>query len=494
MTEEEYRKLCKFCDDIIFAEETEVEHFAVSFLHILREHPVFLRRYEHLFRHESAYKKYARLWKSSLHNKIALAYRLLKSICNTEKSCLRVSANVPPKVEILFVSHLLNKSSTGEDIYFGDLPQKLAREGYSVAIAYLNHTGVSGKKLLKQINSKEVGIIVIQEDRGFWEEIKLYCKLKKASHHWKKQLKENNSPFHTNLLRHAISDLRSNSTVKNLRIAEQVLKVSESLHTRALITTFEGHSWERVVFKLIHSRLPKILCIGYVHAAVFRLQHSIARNMPYGYDPDVILTSGKVAKKQLEEKINSNLDIKVLGSSRIFRENESTFSSYKNKKDVCLVIPEGILSEYLIMLNFSMKCAALYPQFTFVIRRHPLLQGKLLRLEQGIKAIPNFKVSIKSLNDDIHDAKWALYRGSTAIIQTVLGGLTPIYIEVSNEMTIDPLYQMQSHRPAISTPSMFNTALDGKYGANDRQLLTQYCLDFYEPFSVETVREILNKN
>ena len=494
MTEEQYRKLCKFCDDIIFAEKTMVELFAVSFLHILREHPVFLTRYEHLFRNESGYKKYARLWKNSLKNKITLAYRLLKSIINVEKSCLQFSVNVPQKVDILFVSHLLNESWAGEDIYFGDLPKKLAQEGYSVAIAYVNHTGVSGKTLLKKIDSKEVGIVVIQDAQGFWKEIKLYCKLKKVSIHWKKKLKENNSHFYANLLRHAISDLESYSTVKNLTIAEQVLRVSESLHARAIITTYEGHAWERVVFKLIHSRLSKILCIGYVHAAVFRLQHSIARIMPSGYDPDIILTCGSVAKKQLEEKINSKRDIKILGSSRIFRQNKSTFSSFKNKKDICLVIPEGIVSEYLILLNFSMKCAALNPQYTFVIRGHPLLQGKLLKLEKGNKVIPNFKVSTKSLDDDIHDAKWALYRGSTAIIQSVLGGLMPIYIEISNEMTIDPLYQMQSHRPTISTPSMFNEVLDGSYGANDRLLLMQYCLDFYEPFSVEAVKEILKKN
>jgi hypothetical protein len=288
--------------------------------------------------------------------------------------------------------------------------------------------------------------------------------------------------------------LESHSTVKNLRIAEQVLKISKSLHITALIATYEGHAWERVVFKLIHSRLFKILSIGYVHAAVFRLQHSITRNMPCGYDPDLLLTGGSVAKKQLEEKLESNRPIKILGSSRIFKQNQSAFSSYKNKKNICLIIPEGIVSEYLILLDFSMKCAILYPQYTFVIRRHPLLQGKLLRLERINKTIPNFKVSTKSLDDDIHDAKWALYRGSTAIIQSVLGGLTPIYVEISNEMTVDPLYQMKSHRPAIHTPSELKGVLDGRYVDNDRLLLMQYCLDFYEPFNVETINAILKNH
>jgi hypothetical protein len=485
MTEEEYKKLCNYCDLMLFAEESVVERFAVSFLHILREHPVFLSRYEHFFRGESCSKNFTRLCVNSLRNKITLGYRLLKSIINTEKSWFEASVDLPLKADILFVSHLLNESRVSEDIYFGDLPKKLAQAGYSVVIAYINHTGISGKKLLQKIDNKNVGIAVIPETLSFWGEIRLYYRLKRSSHNWKKELKvirERKPSIYINILKQAICEMDSHSTVKNLRIADQVSKIAESLRTKVVITTYEGHAWERIVFKWIHGMSSKIICIGYVHAAVFRLHYSIARSIPWGYDPDVILTGGRIAKKQLEKKINSNLPIKVLGSSRIFRQNEGVFPECGNKKNICLVIPEGIWSEYLILLDFSIRCAHLCPKYDFIIRRHPLIQGKSLTIEQAklVKAPANLKLSTRSLNDDIHDAKWALYRGSTAIIQSVLGGLMPIYLELPSEMSIDPLHEMKSNRPAIATPIDFKvlTEADNKYNS-DKKLLIMILHIFY---------------
>ena len=501
MTEEEYKNLCKYCDSILLAEDITVEQSAVSFLHILREHPVFLSSYEHFFRSENRTKFFSVMYVNSLKNKIALGYRLLKSIVYFNTSWLETAINLPLRADILFVSHLLNESRIGEDIYFGDLPKKLAQEGYSVVIAYINHTGISGKKLLENIDSKDVGIAVIPETLSFWGELRLYCRLKKSSLNWKKKLKEQKTGLYKNILKYAISDLDSHSTAKNLKIGHQVANISESLNAKAVIVTYEGHAWERVVFQEIHSKPSKILCLGYIHAAVFRLQHSILRNMPRPYEPDMLLTGGSVAKKQLENKMSlRHLPILVLGSSRTLIQNKigKAFPEYENNKNICLIIPEGIWEEYDTLLNFSIKCAHLCPRINFVIRRHPLMQGKSRKIDQAkLDSAPsNFAVSTKPLNEDIQASKWAIYRGSTAIIQSVIGGLVPIYIELAGEMIIDPLYEVAGNRASLATPWDFKLFTESKdwYDEKRKSILIKYCLDFYEPFKPRVLKEIIDKH
>ena len=49
ITETQYDKLCKTCDNIINNKPNSFERNANSFLHIIREHPIFLNKYKPIF-------------------------------------------------------------------------------------------------------------------------------------------------------------------------------------------------------------------------------------------------------------------------------------------------------------------------------------------------------------------------------------------------------------------------------------------------------------
>ena len=49
MNKNEYIKLCNSCDEILTSPMSTLERVAIPWLHVIREHPVFLQRYEHLF-------------------------------------------------------------------------------------------------------------------------------------------------------------------------------------------------------------------------------------------------------------------------------------------------------------------------------------------------------------------------------------------------------------------------------------------------------------
>jgi hypothetical protein len=41
-----------------------------------------------------------------------------------------------------------------------------------------------------------------------------------------------------------------------------------------LVTTYEGHSWERLCFALAKEAKPLVKCIAYQHAPIFKYQHA----------------------------------------------------------------------------------------------------------------------------------------------------------------------------------------------------------------------------
>ena len=68
-----------------------------------------------------------------------------------------------------------------------------------------------------------------------------------------------------------------------------------------IITTFEGHAWERLVYYYARRANPNIKCFGYQHSAVFEHHNSIKRPLNNKYNPDVVFTSGKIAENILNQ-------------------------------------------------------------------------------------------------------------------------------------------------------------------------------------------------
>ena len=56
-----------------------------------------------------------------------------------------------------------------------------------------------------------------------------------------------------------------------------------------IITTFEGHAWERLVFRSAREVCPQVKCLAYQHAPIFKNQHSIRRFIGNTYEPDYTL-------------------------------------------------------------------------------------------------------------------------------------------------------------------------------------------------------------
>jgi hypothetical protein len=256
-----------------------------------------------------------------------------------------------------------------------------------------------------------------------------------------------------------------------------------------LITTYEGHAWERIVFFNAHIENQKTKCIGYQHAAVFKNQHSIQRSLGEDFDPDYIVTSGKSSAKLLMRGLElSGKVIGVLGSSRALGDIPL------GNIHACLIIPEGIIEECILLLKFSIECALMNPNLEFIYRLHPvILIEKYPKLKKLIQSCPsNLIFSCNSLRSDIEKSKFVLFRGSTSVVPAVGNGVTPIYYDAHMSPNINPLFEMEKNIHRVKSPYEFTTVVKNNKLINSE--LQLYCKKFYSPLDKTIIDFLLKKN
>ena len=339
------------------------------------------------------------------------------------------------------------------------------------------------------------------------EEIAIRFRLKKESLSLRRLAHKENPGLLRKVLIRASREALSNSSHAILRMFKQINTLVNDLKPKALIVTYEGHAWERIAFASARIISPEIKCIGYQHAALFRMQHAIRRNLAYNYNPDQILTAGEIGKVQLQASPGiSEIPIKVLGSNRVFIAkdwngffHQNTLHSNQFLNSACLVLPEGITSECFLLFEFSLACAKLCPEIQFIWRLHPLITfNSLIAQNAKLKDLPtNIVLSQATFEEDISCSRWALYRGTTAIIKAIQAGLIPVYLEVSDEMTIDPLYELENWKIKVTTSQEFQNGIASKMDLiknnfnKNEGYIKKYCESFFLPFNSQVVIDTL---
>ena len=166
----------------------------------------------------------------------------------------------------------------------------------------------------------------------------------------------------------------------------------------------------------------------------------------------------------------SGADFEALGAAA-----ESSVS-VKAGEPTCVVVPEGIPSECIILFEFALKCARAMPEYRFICRTHPVLP--MSSIEREIRGLanqpPNLEFSKRTLREDFRRSRWALYRGSGTAVQAVLAGLKPFYFSRPGELNFDPLHQVRSWRETVQTKDQFAKAAARDLEARE-DLLQQKC-------------------
>lgn len=504
LSEGEYRTLCEECDSLLLANDSTIERVAIVWLHIIREHPMFLKKYVNLF--DANYSE------SSKDNLRGLLPPFLNSFANFRKylhtrgSYYRSSIDRSYKLDVLFVSHLLNEQHAGQDTdsYFGDIPLQLTQLGFKVGIVMVNHTDLKAQDAADAWKDNQIPRFIFSPILPLKTEVSMLSKLRQESIKLKARSYRTKDDFLKKLTQNAAKQAVTSLTQTTYRLGFQIAKLLDDFKPNTVITTFEGHPYERIVYSTSRRINRETLCIGYQHAAIFKLQHAIRRNLMPEYNPDRIMTAGLIGKAQLE---NSNtyksIPITVLGSDR-GTAGEKNGIHLVNKPDLskrcCLVLPEGDLNECRILFEYSLNCAKFFPDIQFIWRLHPILTfEKIFKKYSHLLEIPkNIVLSRETLNHDIDLSCMVLYRGTTAIIQSIKRGLIPMYLNISGEMVIDPLYEISPGKMILNDVTDFKDFVENiedfiEENRSARMDLIRYCEDYYTNFDVNSLIQILPK-
>lgn len=330
---------------------------------------------------------------------------------------------------VLFVSHRLpgRDGFSGPDPYFGAIPA-----AFDSVVLLIDH-----RPFLTRLLSRPeavAGRVTVPQSLGSTGELRILAQAASGTVQLARMRRSEPRGSRRDLLAEAVS--RSAEAATGLRIAEFVGAACEEFQPAAIVVTYEGHPWERLAIRAARDAVPGIIALGYPPAGILPGVHALFRRLGSDLDPDGLLAPGGLAKQQIERRL-PGLPVEVLGSPRRLEMPASPTS----RESVCLVLPEGLVSEVERLTRFALDLASERPDVEFRLRLHPVVAGAaaLRALMTRVAEAPNVHLSEASFVDDAARATWCLYRGSSAAVMAVATGIIPIYLHARGEAIIDPL-------------------------------------------------------
>ncbi len=496
MNEDQYHALCKACDALLREPNSGVERIATPWLHVIRAHPIFLENYAEIFSLQLEAS-----WSRQLRNFVSSWRHLIKAAAGNGVPWSNVG-ELPQKCDVLIVSHLVNESFPGQegDFYFGRAAGELAELGISSAIALINYTGTAPAILASSWRQAKIPRVILSPVLTMSAEWSLFRRARAEARRLRGCVTSPSNDLNHRVTARAAVEAASGGTISALRVGEQINALVKRLQPNAIVLTYEGHSWERIAFAAARAASPGIRCIGYQHAALFNLQHAVQRKLADDYNPDAILTPGRVSQLRLQKNPQlENVRIETLGSNRSFaRQPAHAGVATNGDKHACLVLPEGIVGECNLLFGFALECARTMPDIEFIWRLHPNMNYEMLKKQnRAFRQLPsNVILSKSNLKDDISRSRWALYRGSTAIVQAAVSGLTPIYLHQTGEIPIDTLYEIEHLHAKVSHPNDFKALVTGPEGTDagaKAQQIQDYCEQMFTPINTSVLAGCIAK-
>lgn len=428
----------------IIRRNIEYGRVAIPYLHFLSAHQNNLHHYKSIIYNSSNTKKL-------IYNFCSQIGLIIKSMCYRNSDYF--GDCVHDEIDVLFVSHFLREQDAHQknDIYFGSVPQDLKNMDVRTFTVLIDHAKIPWRKLRSKWISYETKRAILSTILGLKMEINFARSLNSSAKALRKERDEEQDPHIKKLLHNAAIDAGSPNCRTAMRIGEHIKRVVTKTKPKIIITTFEGHSWERLAFAKAREVNPNILCIGYHHAVIFPIQYAMMSSLDFPYDPDFIFTAGEISKEYFL-KVSRYNDTKIdsLGSCRGAFSAPPVERPQTQKQ--CLILPEGIISESLSMIGLAIEAAKKRHDIKFIIRLHPLLNFEtLINLDKSLEDLPeNVNWSNQSLEEDCRSSRWAIYRGSSAIIAAILSGIQPIYYsQERDELQIDPIKSLRTWRTSI---------------------------------------------
>ncbi len=394
------------------------------------------------------------------------------------------------EIDVMIVSHLTSAShlADDDDFYVGKLAQNLEDAGYKTTIVLLNHCRANA---VDANTSKRRNTVILPAFQSPFAELNRIFRMLMASITLPK-------------LDHAVRfswlarlTQFSSGALGNLRIGEMLKHIIARARPKAILYTFEGHGWERVMAAFAHRYYQKTHLMGYQHAVMFPGVKSINNKHGGGADPDHIFTVGSITKDMLIS--SSDYDEKmfsVLGSIK----SPSSHEKPVFKANGACLIAISQYGEMKLMGGLVIAAAKAMPEQAFILRLHPVLNRDIVLRELAKTPFPtNFKLSDAPLEADLTASSWLCYRGSSVAFQGILSGLRPIYLNPDDSVANnDPIPDNIAFRRVADSTSALTAVIAADLatptiGQGEFTTALKFAHDYVMPFAPDVLIKHLEK-
>lgn len=351
-------------------------------------------------------------------------------------------------LDVLLISHAFdNTDFTAQDPYIGRMIQALDHSDKQYFVCYIDHS-LRRDFCLEDLPSSRC---ILAKRLAFYVEFALILYVYVVfTLVFVKHLITNGLDARSKIIGRLIKTGACCYSITAIRIFIQIRAILKSVKVNNLISTHEGHIWERFVYKAANlGGIPGVIA-GYQHSVVGLDNVPLTRKFRDElYNPSHLLASGNALVESLGTKDANTLDnVIVVGSNRqaLIRKKKRTSQHSRFK---ILLVPEGVDCELSVFLHFLKSHSSVNRnQIDFILRLHPNQSSEETRLSlrRQFKQYPNVRISSASLDDDVSDASFVLYRGSAAVFEAISSGLIPIYLKTSG-VGPDPLAVIDPSRP-----------------------------------------------
>jgi hypothetical protein len=448
MTEQQFADIAAACDRLLRAPGTSLARLAIPVLHFLNEHPSALAQYAPVLTKHSA---------GGFSNVPRAFIRAVRGLTRS-LSAPHLPAIQQGPIDVLIVSHLLKPQQLlqGDDFYFGALQSRLQDAGVSSLLLLIDHLTAApiGRHIQPFPNARRVlpNTVSPAAEANIWRQ----CA--KASRALRREAAGARDSADYRLAMLASRQALAASTLVNLRMHAAIANICQAVNPKTVITTYEGTVAERLIWHAARTAKRRPLCVGYQHATMFERAHAIRRPVAapgLDCDPDVVLTLGEITHAALAASPDlQGVRFIRYGSHR--RATLPTLPQPQHRPRRCLVLPDASDQECIALFDFALACARHRPDISFALRPHPMVDiQSLLRRHPELQKLPqNVQFSLDGpLEREFSQARYCLYRGSSAALYAVRAGIKPYYLARPGELPIDCLFALADWRETVTSPA-----------------------------------------
>lgn len=498
ITKRRFLFLCRKCDQLLLSKNTSIYRISIPWLNLIRPHPSLLRNYSHIFDISNPISNFFFFLKKFIFAILKFIFSFIRSLLNKKTFDSAIHRKF---YDVILVSHLVSsiQLEAKDDLYFGSMPSELKNAGFKALIVMIDQRTkkifFKGDRYIRQ-NDKDFITLgwrmplrySLKNYVLFFKEfLSLFCQALFVKNMTEKKI----------LFSAAIDCL--NNGPGTLLIADQIASLVNTFKANFLITTYEGHTYEKLIFARSRDTNPDVFCMGYQHATLFYLQHGIKRQLGKEYAPDMVLASGVISKREFEN-FDSSWRTLLIGSKRA--GNLSGDIKRNGRFKTCLVLPEVQESEVLKLFNYSLACAKNFKNIKFIWRLHPAFSlDRLQAIDARFSQLPsNITLSNKTLTEDAMVSDIALFRGSSSIIEAVTSGTIAVYLSNKKEISINPLYRDDTAYLSVSEISDFKDILELFYAKDESKIklikkkAVDHCLQIFTPMRVKPLVDFMKSS